>query len=101
MAKQAACPQLQESSILSRAPSQYGPQYLLPFSGAQLQAGCAHLFCVFVCCSLEFFSASIVAPFDGLEQSSLEETRWNALPSPTYYRKVIIARCPLSCPAIS
>jgi len=74
MAMQAACPQLQESSILSRAPSQYGPQYLLPFSGAQLQAGCAHLFCVFVGCSSEVFLAIIVAPLDELEWSSVGET---------------------------
>src|SRR2546422_5529578 len=63
MLMQAACPQLQESSILSRTTfAQYGPQYLLPFSGAQLQAGCAHLSCVFVWRSLEVFSAIIVAP---------------------------------------
>src|SRR5579872_5597308 len=55
---QLACPQLQESSILSRAPSQYGPQYLLPCSGAQLQAGCAHLLLVVVCGSCEIFSVA-------------------------------------------
>ena len=43
---------------------QYGPQYLLPFSGAQLQAGCAHLFGIFVCCSSEVFLAITVAPLD-------------------------------------
>lgn len=36
-------PQLQDSSVVSPAASQYGLQYLLSKAARQLQAGCAHL----------------------------------------------------------